>query len=161
MTLPDTFLPVFFPSPCDLRLHVIGMPYLQKWNACIKCFLMRHPHGFLLVRFCGDCVAALPALYRAQNQENRAIPFSEWPKTGLLNRDFGSILSASPRKNSKTQSSLNFLQSGPRKFTKSDFSGLAPIRRALTKIPFSPPSWDPLKWPFSGSQLPPPLGTPM
>ena len=33
-----------------------------------------------------------------------------------------------PRKNSKTQSSLNFLQSGPRTFTKSDFSGLAPIR---------------------------------
>ena len=33
-----------------------------------------------------------------------------------------------PRKNSKTQSSLNFLQSEPRKFTKSDFSGLASIR---------------------------------
>ena len=40
---------------------------------------------------------------------------------GLLNRDFGNILSVFPRKNSKTQSSLNFLQSGPRKFTKSDF----------------------------------------
>ena len=50
---------------------------------------------------------------------------------GLLNRDFGSILSFFPRKNSKTQSSLNSLQSGPRKFTKSDFSGLAPIRRVL------------------------------
>ena len=37
-----------------------------------------------------------------------------------------------PRKNSKTQSSLNFLQFGPRKFRKSDFSGLAPIRRVLT-----------------------------
>ena len=36
-----------------------------------------------------------------------------------------------PRKNSKTQSSLNFLQSGPRKLTKSDFSGLAPIQRVL------------------------------
>ena len=54
-----------------------------------------------------------------------------WPKIRLLNRDFGSILSVFPRKNSKTQSSLNFLQSGPRKFTKSDFSGLAPIRRVL------------------------------
>ena len=32
---------------------------------------------------------------------------------------------------SKTQSSLNFLQSGPRRFTKSDFSELAPIRRVL------------------------------
>ena len=36
-----------------------------------------------------------------------------------------------PGKNSKTQSSLNFLQSGLRKFTISDFSGLAPIRRVL------------------------------
>ena len=35
------------------------------------------------------------------------------------------------RKTSKTQSSLNFLQSGPRRFTKSDFSGLAPIWRVL------------------------------
>ena len=40
-------------------------------------------------------------------------------------------MSVFPRKNSKTESSLNFLQSGPRKFTKSDFSGLAPIRRVL------------------------------
>ena len=39
-----------------------------------------------------------------------------------------------PRQNSKTQSSLNFLLSGPRKFTKSDFSGLAPIRRVLKKV---------------------------
>ena len=41
------------------------------------------------------------------------------------------VLSVFPWKNSKTQSSLNFLQSGPRKFTKSDFSGLAPIRLVL------------------------------
>ena len=40
-------------------------------------------------------------------------------------------MSVFPRKKSKTQSSLNFLQSGPRKFSKSDFSGLAPIRRVL------------------------------
>ena len=33
--------------------------------------------------------------------------------------------------NSKTQSSLNILRSRPRKFTKSDFSGLAPIRWVL------------------------------
>ena len=53
-------------------------------------------------------------------------------KIGLLNRDFGSILSVLPRKNNaNTQSSLNFLQSGPRKFSKSDFSGLAPIWRVL------------------------------
>ena len=38
-------------------------------------------------------------------------------------------MSVFPRKNRKTQSSLNFLQSGPRRFTKSDSSGLAPIRR--------------------------------
>ena len=34
---------------------------------------------------------------------------SESPKIRLLNRDFGNILSIIPRKNSKTQSSLNFL----------------------------------------------------
>ena len=44
---------------------------------------------------------------------------------------FGSILSVFSRRKSKTQSSLNFLQSGPRKFSKSDFLGLAPIRRVL------------------------------
>ena len=49
----------------------------------------------------------------------------------ILNRDFGSILSVFPRKNRKTQSSLNFSQSGPLKFTESDFLGLAPIRRVL------------------------------
>ena len=43
-------------------------------------------------------------------------------------------MSVFPRKSSKTQSSLNFLQSGPRRFTKSDFSGLAPIRRVLIKL---------------------------
>ena len=43
-------------------------------------------------------------------------------------------MSVFPRKYSKTQSSLNFLQSGPRRFTKSDFSGLAPIGRVLTKV---------------------------
>ena len=36
-------------------------------------------------------------------------------------------MSVFPRKNSKAQSSLNFLQSGPRKFTESGFSGLVPI----------------------------------
>ena len=34
-------------------------------------------------------------------------------------------------KNSQTESSLNFLQSGPQKFTKSDFSGLAAIQRVF------------------------------
>ena len=43
---------------------------------------------------------------------------AEWPNIGLLNRVFGSILSVFQEK-SKTQSSLNFLQSGPPKFTKS------------------------------------------
>ena len=57
---------------------------------------------------------------------NRAGPIwltpAGWPKIGLLNRDFGSILSVFPRKKSKTQCSLNFLQSRPRKFSKSEFS---------------------------------------
>ena len=46
------------------------------------------------------------------------------------------------RKNSKTQSSLNLLQSGPRESSKSDFSGLAPIRRFLTYCRFRRESWD-------------------
>ena len=40
-------------------------------------------------------------------------------------------MSVFPRKKQQTQSPLNYLQSRPRKFTKSDFSGLAPIRRVL------------------------------
>ena len=59
----------------------------------------------------------------------------EWPKFCLLNRDFGNISSIFPRKHSKTQSSLKFVQSGPRKLTKSDLSGLALIRRVLTRFP--------------------------
>ena len=69
---------------------------------------------------------------RLQWGRSNLVDPAEWPKIGLLNRDLGSILSVFPRKNSKTQGSLNFLQSGPRKFTKSDFSGLAPIQWALT-----------------------------
>ena len=44
---------------------------------------------------------------------------AEWPNIGLINRDFGNILWVFPR---KTQSSLKWFQSGPRKFTKSYFS---------------------------------------
>ena len=46
-------------------------------------------------------------------------------------------MSVFPRRKSKTWSSPNFLQSGPRKFSKSDFSGLAPIRRVLIFRPDS------------------------
>ena len=53
---------------------------------------------------------------------------AEWAKIGLLDLCFGRVLLIFPRKSRKTQSSLNSLQSGPQKFTKSDFSGLAPIR---------------------------------
>ena len=53
---------------------------------------------------------------------------AECPKIHLLNRDFGNILWIFPGKTATKQSSLNLLQSGPRKFTKSDFSGLAPIQ---------------------------------
>ena len=66
------------------------------------------------------------------NSEPFAIGPVQLAENWFTNRDFGSILSVFPRKGSKTQSSLNFLQSGPRKFCKSDFSGLAPIRRALS-----------------------------
>ena len=53
--------------------------------------------------------------------------------------------------NSKTQSSLNFLQSGPRKSTKSDFSGLAPIRWVEKRQLAGAGFWD-------GSGLPRPTG---
>ena len=52
-----------------------------------------------------------------------------WPRGGAENwftkLGFWEDFVHFPRKNSKTQSSLNFLQFGPGKFTKSDFSGLA------------------------------------
>ena len=39
-------------------------------------------------------------------------------------------------KNSKAQSSLNFLQSGPRKFTKSDFFGIGPDLAGSERLSF-------------------------
>ena len=66
------------------------------------------------VSSCGNC------LQWGGGRSNLADP-AEWPKIRLLNRDFGNIFSIFPKESSKTQSSLNFLQSGPRKFTKSDF----------------------------------------
>ena len=76
-------------------------------------------------------VLALSFQNRLQQGRSNLVDPAGWPKIGLLNWAFGSILSVFPRKKSKTQSSLTFLQSGPRKFSKSDFSGLAPIRRVL------------------------------
>ena len=61
--------------------------------------------------------------------QSNLVDHAEWPKIGWLKQGFGIMLMIFPRANSKTQSSLNSVQSGPRKFTKSDFSGLAPIRR--------------------------------
>ena len=62
-----------------------------------------------------------------------------WPRGVAENwftkLDFGEhFVSFSWEKNSKTQSSLNFLQSGPRKFTKLIFSGLAPIQWVLIQV---------------------------
>ena len=60
----------------------------------------------------------------------RPVQFS--PPRGVAENSFTKpgfgehFVSIFPRKNSKTQSSLNFLQSGPRQFTKSDFSGIGP-----------------------------------
>ena len=52
------------------------------------------------------------------------------------------MLSVFPRKMSKTQSSLNFLQSGPRKFTKSNFSGIGPDSAGSeTGVSFRKPSF--------------------
>ena len=63
---------------------------------------------------------------RLQWGRSNLVDPAEGPKIGLLNRDFGSIFSVFLRKKSKTQSSLNVLQSGPRKFGKSDFFGIGP-----------------------------------
>ena len=50
---------------------------------------------------------------------------AEWPKIRLLNQDFGNNSSIFPRKNSKTQGSLNILQSRPWKITNRIF-GIGP-----------------------------------
>ena len=81
-------------------------------------------------------------------KKTRTLQFSEigpvqfsWPR-GVAENWFTKpgfwehFVSFFPRKRSKTQSSLNFLQSGPQKFSESNFSGLAPIRRVLSKKNF-------------------------
>ena len=60
-----------------------------------------------------DTNVSLKPIHKYQNclqwgRSNLVDP-AESPKIRLLNRDFGNILSVFPRKNSKTQSSLNFL----------------------------------------------------
>ena len=102
-----------------------------------RAFLARNPKRCLTLKSNKNCVLKTRVSERAfstlnQNclqwgQSNLADPV-ESPKIRSLNWDFGNILSIFPKKNSKTQSSLNFLQSGSRRFTKSDFSGLAPIQ---------------------------------
>ena len=71
---------------------------------------------------------------RLQWGQSNLVDPAEWPKIGLLNRDFGSMLSVFLWKNSKTQSSLNFFIPDPRTFTKSAFSELAPIRWGLNFV---------------------------
>ena len=48
-------------------------------------------------------------------------------------RGFGEHFDDISQGKQQTQSALNFYQSGPRKFTKADFSGLVPIQRVLNK----------------------------
>ena len=66
-----------------------------------------------------------------QGQSNLVDP-AEWPKIGFTKPDFWEHFVSFSQEKQQNTSSLNFLQSGPRKFTKSDFSGLAPIQRVLT-----------------------------
>ena len=108
----------------------------RRKGVVLSCFQRFHlTAGFSW--FLEVLVTSIHSILKGQNclqwgRSNLVDPV-ESPKIRLLNWDFGNILSIFPRKNSKTQSSLNFLESGPRKFTKSDFSGLAPIRRVLKK----------------------------
>ena len=53
---------------------------------------------------------------QSEGRSNLVDP-AEWPKIGLLNGAFGSILSVFPRKNSKLRVHWIFYQSDPRKFT--------------------------------------------
>ena len=66
-------------------------------------------------------MSELFAVGPAQFSRPRGVAENSFTKPG-----FGKILSTFPRKKSKTQSSLNLLQSGPWKFTKSDFFGIGP-----------------------------------
>ena len=57
---------------------------------------------------------------------------AEWPEIVLLNRDFGSILSIFLRRKKKGNTEFTkFSLVRTPKFTKSDFSGLAPMRGVL------------------------------
>ena len=67
----------------------------------------------------------------------------QWGRSNLVD-PAGILSNFSWEKNSKTESSLNFLQSGPPKFTKSKFSGLAPIRWALSRSEFFELRWQSL-----------------
>ena len=85
------------------------------------------PYKWRLLKCDRKCITSEPFAMRP-------VQFS-WPRrvaeNWLTKPGFGEHFVSFPRRNSRTQSSLIFFQSGPRKFTKSDFSGLAPIQRVL------------------------------
>ena len=75
-----------------------------------------------------ECLSGLFAMGPVQFSCPRGVAENSFTKPGFWEH----FVDFTQKKSSKTQSSLNFLQSRPRKFTKSDFSGLAPIRRVLS-----------------------------
>ena len=97
---------------------MIGLSCLHGWLA-LSSFLCQNQN----VYFGSEPFAIGPVQFRWP----RGVAENSFTKPGFWEHFVGFF----PRKNSKTQSSLNLLQSGPRKFSKSDFSGLAPIRRVL------------------------------
>ena len=69
----------------------------SKGNLCVRVQLGKVPSTVEKVRNC------------LQWGRSNLVDCAGWPKIRLLNRDSGNTLSIFPRKNSETQSSLNFL----------------------------------------------------
>ena len=94
----------------------------------MECFRGGTEGGAFSLHLCGSPGPSEPfAMGPVQFRRPRRVAENWFTKPGF----WGAFCQFFLGKNSKTQSSLNFLQSGSRKFTKSDFSGLAPIWSVL------------------------------
>ena len=88
--------------------------YKQTVPAFSNCpFFSRHSRGKLLF----SC-ALRPPLQMEQKEKKGGAVCTEWSKPGFLNRGFGCISLAFPRKTGNRQILLNSLESGPPKFAK-------------------------------------------
>ena len=150
----NPFLPTSFANPRFLQINGLKLRTTFMWDAgrVPRCQWQFAEMSKALVQSASDWKSNYPLANwnRSSNQNclqwgrSNSVDPAVSPKIRLLNRDFGNMLSILPRENSKTLSSLNFLQPGPPKFTKSEFSGLAPVRRVLTQTHTNPhsPVWE-------------------